>query len=257
VGGATRPHTTFRRGAERYAYVAAPQRFSFEHPLITRALSGTVRDLPFAGAAAARCRPQRHGYPWLWVGRARRVRVALLSCQSSRYRSPACMICCCRRRNKAAGIKIGPKIKFVLCELAHTYLMSGRRKYDFEGELMLCSTLKLDTGTTYPEHLCFFGRMPCAGFLVFCVTVATTLLATVPLSAQLPPSPSSLSSLSSRGCASGIAAVDLIISEFADELKTGAAMLKLEIARDLMHEGDYKGCATNVDNAMRELRARE
>ena len=35
------------------------------------------------------------------------------------------------------------------------------------------------------------------------------------------------------------AGVDLIISELADESKTGAAMLKLEIARHLMHEGDY------------------
>ena len=89
---------------------------------------------------------------------------------------------------------------------------------------------------------------------VFCFTVAATLLAALPLSAQLPPSPSSLSSHSSRGCSSGIAGVDLIISELADESKTWAATLKLEIARNLMHEGDYKGCATYVDNATR-LRA--
>jgi len=147
------------------------------------------------------------------------------------------------------------KIKFVLCELAHTYLMFGRREYEFEGELMLCSTPKLDTGTTLPRtSLLFLVNVMCR-ISVFCVTVATTLLATVPLSAQLPPSPSSLSSLSSRGCSSGIAGVDLIISELADESKTGAAMLKLEIARHLMHEGDYKGCATYVDNATRALRA--
>jgi len=90
---------------------------------------------------------------------------------------------------------------------------------------------------------------------VFCFSLAITVLAAVPLSAQLPPSPSSPSSHSSRGCSSGIAGVDLIISELADESKTWAATLKLEIARNLMHEGDYKGCATYVDNATRALRA--
>jgi hypothetical protein len=46
--------------AERYACVAAPQRFLSEHPRITPALSGTVRDLPSARAATARCRPHLH-----------------------------------------------------------------------------------------------------------------------------------------------------------------------------------------------------
>jgi hypothetical protein len=92
---------------------------------------------------------------------------------------------------------------------------------------------------------------------VFCFTLAVTVLAAVPLFAQLPPSPSPPSSHSSRGCSSGIAGVELIISELADEPKTGAAMLKLEIARNMMHEGDFKGCATYVANAMRALRSSE
>jgi hypothetical protein len=181
---------------------------------------------------------------------------ALLTCRSSRYRSPACIICCCRRRNiERRESRLVEKIKFVLCELAHTYLMFGRREYEFDGQLMLCSTPKLDTGTTLPRTSLLFLENVMCRISVFCVTIATTLLATVPLSAQLPPSPSSLSSHSSRGCSSGIAGVDLIISEVADESKTWAATLKLEIARNLMHEGDYKGCATYVDNAMRMLRA--
>jgi hypothetical protein len=49
----------------------------------------------------------------------------------------------------------------------------------------------------------------------------------------------------------------LIISELADEPKTGAAMLILEIARNMMNEGDFKGCATYVTNAMRALRPSE
>jgi hypothetical protein len=92
---------------------------------------------------------------------------------------------------------------------------------------------------------------------VFCFTLAITVLAAVPLSAQLPPSLSSPSSHSSRGCSSGIAGVDLIISELADEPNTGAAMLMLETARNMMNEGDFKGCATYVANARRALRSSE
>jgi hypothetical protein len=92
---------------------------------------------------------------------------------------------------------------------------------------------------------------------VFCFTLAITVLAAVPLSAQLPPSPSSPSSHSSRGCSSGITGVDLIISDLADEPKTGVAMLILEIARNMMNEGDFKGCATYVATAMRALRSSE
>jgi hypothetical protein len=89
---------------------------------------------------------------------------------------------------------------------------------------------------------------------VFCFTLAITVLAAVPLSAQLPPSPSSPSCHSSTGCSSGIAGVDLIVSELADEPKSGAAVLILEIARNMMNEGDFKGCATYVANAMRALK---
>ena len=49
----------------------------------------------------------------------------------------------------------------------------------------------------------------------------------------------------------------MIISDLADEPKTGAAMLILEIARNMMNEGDFKGCATYVANAMRALRSGE
>jgi hypothetical protein len=68
------------------------------------------------------------------------------------------------------------------------------------------------------------------------------------------PSATSLSSHASRECSSGIARVDWIISEVADESRTGAASLKIEIARNMMHEGDYKGCARHIDSAMRALK---
>ena len=73
---------------------------------------------------------------------------------------------------------------------------------------------------------------------VLCFTVAITSLAALPLAAQLPPSPHSPSSHSSRGCSAGIAEADLIISEVADEAKTWDAMSKLEIAKNMMHQGD-------------------
>lgn len=92
---------------------------------------------------------------------------------------------------------------------------------------------------------------------LFCFTLALIVLAALPLSAQLVPSPSSPSSQSSRGCSSGIGGVDLIISDLADKSKTGAAMLKLEIARNMMNEGDFKGCARYIANAMRALRSSE
>jgi hypothetical protein len=90
--------------------------------------------------------------------------------------------------------------------------------------------------------------------VVFCFTLTITNLMALPLSAQLPPSATSLSSHASRECASGIAGVDLIISKLADESRTGAASLKIEIARNMMHEGDYKGCARHIDRAMRALK---
>jgi hypothetical protein len=49
----------------------------------------------------------------------------------------------------------------------------------------------------------------------------------------------------------------LIISEIADESRTGAASLKLETARNMMDEGDYKGCARYIDGAMRALKVNE
>jgi hypothetical protein len=92
---------------------------------------------------------------------------------------------------------------------------------------------------------------------VFYFTIATTLLVALPLPAQLLPSSSSPTSHSSNGCSSGIAGADLIIGELADDSKTGAAVLKVEIARIMMHEGDFKGCAAYIDSAMRMLRAGE
>ena len=77
---------------------------------------------------------------------------------------------------------------------------------------------------------------------------------TATVRSKLPPSATSLSSHASRECSSGIAGVDLIISELADESRTGAASLKIEIARNMMHEGDYKGCARHIDSAMRALK---
>jgi hypothetical protein len=55
----------------------------------------------------------------------------------------------------------------------------------------------------------------------FTLAIAKTTLAALPLSAQLPPSSSSLSSHSSTGCSSGIAGVDLIISDLADQSEPG------------------------------------
>jgi len=167
-------------GAERYACVAYPSRGCSMPP--------TASWLPVAVGGQGAPSPPRSSLLWIFT-------VPFTSC----------IICCCRPRNierRESGLV--EKIKFVLCELTHTYLMSGRREYEFEGELMLCSTPKLDTGTTLPRtSLLFLVNVMCR-ISVFCVTVATTLLATVPLSAQLPPSPSSLSSLSSRGCSSGM-----------------------------------------------------
>ena len=91
----------------------------------------------------------------------------------------------------------------------------------------------------------------------FTLATATTTLAALPLSAQLPPSLSSLSSQSSRSCSFGIDRVSAIISEILDESKTGTAMLKLESAKNIINEGDYKGCASYIDHAMRALRAND
>jgi hypothetical protein len=49
----------------------------------------------------------------------------------------------------------------------------------------------------------------------------------------------------------------LIVAEISDDAKTGAAVLKLEIARNMMDEGDYKGCLTYIDSTMRALRAND
>ena len=89
---------------------------------------------------------------------------------------------------------------------------------------------------------------------IYCFTLTIFNIVALPLSAQLPPSATSLSSHASRECSSGIARVDWIISEVADESRTGAASLKIEIARNMMHEGDYKGCARHIDSAMRALK---
>ena len=58
---------------------------------------------------------------------------------------------------------------------------------------------------------------------ISCFTLTIFNIVAFPLSAQLPPSATSLSSHASRECSSGIAGVDLIISELADESRTGAA----------------------------------
>src|ERR1700719_983514 len=75
---------------------------------------------------------------------------------------------------------------------------------------------------------------------ISCFTLTIFNIVALPLSAQLPPSATSLSSHASRECSSGVAGVDLMISELADESRTGAASLKIEIARNMLHEGDYK-----------------
>jgi hypothetical protein len=92
---------------------------------------------------------------------------------------------------------------------------------------------------------------------MFCFILGISALPTLPLSAQLPPSPSSVLSQSSRSCSSGIARADMMITEISDKSKTGSAVLKLEIARNMMDEGDYKGCLTYIHHAMESLRAND
>jgi hypothetical protein len=90
---------------------------------------------------------------------------------------------------------------------------------------------------------------------VYCCTLGISALAALPLSAQLLPSPNSVLSQNSRSCVSGIAGADLIMAKISDESKTGPAGLKLEIARNMMDEGDYKGCLTYIHHAMKALRS--
>jgi hypothetical protein len=49
----------------------------------------------------------------------------------------------------------------------------------------------------------------------------------------------------------------MMITEISDKSKTGSAVLKLEIARNMMDEGDYKGCLTYIHHAMESLRAND
>jgi hypothetical protein len=92
---------------------------------------------------------------------------------------------------------------------------------------------------------------------IFCFALTISSIVALPSSSQLLPSASSLSSHSSRACSSGIAELDVIIRDLADEARTGAASLKLQIARDLMDDGDYKGCARYIDSATRVLKVNE
>lgn len=92
---------------------------------------------------------------------------------------------------------------------------------------------------------------------VYCFTLGISALAALPLSAQLLPSPNSVLSQSSRSCVSGIARADLIVGETSHGWKAAPAVLKLEIARNMMYEGDYRGCLSYIDQAMRALRAND
>jgi hypothetical protein len=126
-------------------------------------------------------------------------------------------------------------------------LMSDRENMNYE----------TNTGyVTIPNIFSIRGNAMCR-ISISCFTLIIFSIVALPLSAQLPPSPSLLSSHSSRACSSGIAEVDLIISDLADALRTGAASLKLDIARNMMDDGDYKGCARYVDSARRALTANE
>jgi len=49
----------------------------------------------------------------------------------------------------------------------------------------------------------------------------------------------------------------LILGETSDGWKAAPAVLKLEIARNMMYEGDYRGCLSYIDQAMRALRAND
>jgi hypothetical protein len=90
---------------------------------------------------------------------------------------------------------------------------------------------------------------------VYCCTLGISALGALPLYAQLLPSPNSVLSQNSRSCVSGIAGADLIIAEISDESKTAPAGLKLETARNMMDEGDYKGCLTYIHHAIKALRS--
>jgi hypothetical protein len=84
---------------------------------------------------------------------------------------------------------------------------------------------------------------------VYCCTLGISALGALPLYAQLLPSPNSVLSQNSRSCVSGIAGADL------NESKTAPAGLKLETARNMMDEGDYKGCLTYIHHAIKALRS--
>jgi hypothetical protein len=115
---------------------------------------------------------------------------------------------------------------------------------------------KTNTGyVTIPNTFLIRGNAMCR-ISIACLTLTIFNIVALPLSAQLPPSPSSLSSHSSLFQKS-TPCVDLIISDLADALRTGAASLKLDIARNMMDDGDYKGCARYVDSARRALKANE
>lgn len=90
---------------------------------------------------------------------------------------------------------------------------------------------------------------------VYCLTLAMASFVALPPAAQ---NASLLDGAlrQGRNCLSAIDKTDALLDEIADEAGTRRAMQELDMARNMMGQLDYKGCATYIDNAMRALKAR-
>ena len=89
---------------------------------------------------------------------------------------------------------------------------------------------------------------------VYCLVLAMTSLVALPPAAQIARSPDRAAA-QVRVCLSGIDRIDMLLDGVLDESGAALAVRDLEVARSMMGESDYKGCATYLDNAMRTLKA--
>jgi hypothetical protein len=70
-------------------------------------------------------------------------------------------------------------------------------------------------------------------------------LITLPLAAYYPPT---------KGCALEMVKAHEAIDAISDLSRTAPATKQLEIAKNMMDQGDDKGCLTHVDNAVRAIK---
>lgn len=89
---------------------------------------------------------------------------------------------------------------------------------------------------------------------VYCLTLAMASLVALPPAAQIARSPDRAGP-QLRICSSGIDRIDTLLDAVSDETGVAPAVRDVEIARSMMGEADYKGCATYLDSAMRTLKA--